>query len=181
MSFLNSYSAEITIALIVLVVIELGLVLSLNSRLGSVRRTLRSLLTGPNGEDLEALLKQCLAQTQSVKDQTFQLETRHAALTANVKQCVQHIGLVRFDAYSDVSGQQSFSLAMLDGNLNGAIITALFGRTDGRCYGKAVSNGQTEQALSQEESEALAMARQESTGPKSQETTSRRRGSGARL
>jgi Protein of unknown function (DUF4446) len=47
---------------------------------------------------------------------------------------------------------------LLDDHHNGAVITGLLGRHDGRCYGKPVIGGQTEQALSEEEESALQMA-----------------------
>lgn len=176
MEFLKTHSAELFIVLLLLVAVQFGLLISLNSRLATVRRLIRSLLTGPGGEDLETLLRQCLAETHRVKEKADELETRQAITTGNLRHCLQHVGLVRFDAYNDVSGQQSFSLAMLDANHNGAIITALFGRTDGRCYGKAVADGQTEQALSEEETEALELAKQGGFASRATETPRRRTG-----
>ncbi|MBV9469999.1 MAG: DUF4446 family protein, partial [Abitibacteriaceae bacterium] len=113
---------------------------------------------GPTGEDLEAMLRRCLEESKSALQRGDELETRFDTLSGDLRGCVQRVGLVRYDAYGDVSGKQSFSIALLDGRNNGALITGLFGRHDGRCYGKAVVGGQTEQGLTDEETSALQMA-----------------------
>jgi hypothetical protein len=90
--------------------------------------------------------------------------------------CVQNIGLVRYDAYGDVSGSQSFSIALLDAHHNGVIISGLLGRNDGRCYGKGVLNGHTEQTLSDEEASALHIALNGGMGSGAEATVPERRG-----
>jgi hypothetical protein len=158
MQLLQSYTVEILIGLVVLVVLQFGVVMALSSRVNRLSRMVRSLLTGPDGADLETMLQQCLQASDRALERGDELENRLIAIATEMRGCVQHVGLVRFDAYGDVSGEQSFSLALLDGLNNGAIITGLFGRMDSRCYGKAVVDGVTEQALSEEEGQALHMA-----------------------
>jgi hypothetical protein len=79
-------------------------------------------------------------------------------LAFTMRGCIQHFGLVRYDAYGDVSGQQSFSLVVLDEDKNGAVLSSLFSRSDSRCYGKAVVNGVPEQLLTDEEQRAFDIA-----------------------
>ena len=158
MDFLRPYQLYITLALVVIVIIQFVTVMSLSARLGRISRTLRSLFSGPEGADLEAILRRCQQQSQAATDRSDELSELLADLTQTVKGCVQHCGMVRYDGFGDVSGQQSFSLALLDADRNGAVITALFSRSDSRCYGKAVTAGQTEQELSEEEQRALDVA-----------------------
>ncbi|MDQ3815386.1 MAG: DUF4446 family protein [Armatimonadota bacterium] len=158
MELFKTYHAELMIALIVVACLQFLFILGLNSRLKRNNKILRSLLTGPDGEDLAALLERCLAESQRSVQRSDEVDERLMALIEQVRGCVQYLGMVRYDAYGDVSGDQSFSLAILDGYQNGVIITGLFGRHDGRCFGKAVIRGETEQALSEEEASALQMA-----------------------
>ena len=158
MEFLRPYNSQIIIALIVIVALQLGFLASLSARLNRTNKLVRDLLTGPEGEDLEALLQRCLGESRQAIARGDELEQRLIGMGTQMRACVQKLGVVRFDAYGDVSGEQSFSMALLDGLNNGAIITGLFGRTDSRCYGKAVLDGRTEQALSEEEDEALKIA-----------------------
>ncbi len=121
-------------------------------------RALRSALLGPNGADLEAMLARCLGESAQSLERCDGLQTQIESANETLKSCVQHIGLVRYDAYGDVSGAQSFSLALLDDYRNGTILTGLMGRNDGRCFAKSVVAAQTEQTLSDEENDALQMA-----------------------
>lgn len=158
MDFIKSYQSELVVGVAVLVLAQFALLIGLNARLGYIRKTLRTLLTGPNGDDLEGMLRRCLAESGRALQRGDELEGRFTTLAGELQGCIQRVGLVRYDAYGDVSGQQSFSIALLDGRDNGALITGLFGRNDGRCYGKAIVRGQTEQGLTDEEASALRMA-----------------------
>jgi Protein of unknown function (DUF4446) len=68
---------------------------------------------------------------------------------------VQHVGVVRFDAFEDMGGRLSFSAALLDARGDGVVITSINGRQDTRCYAKAVRNGTSIHNLSDEEEQAI--------------------------
>ncbi len=72
---------------------------------------------------------------------------------------IQRVGLLRFNPFDDVGGDQSFVLALLNGENDGIILTALHSRTGTRWYGKTVKKGQgVEHELSNEEKEAIKKA-----------------------
>lgn len=119
---------------------------------------LRQFFTGPNGEDLEALLSRNLEESREAIANSQVALTRSQECSLKQSAAVQHFALLRYDAFEDVMGQQSFSLALLDGRDNGAIITSLFGRTSSRCFGKMIVNGQPEQPLTEEEQSVLFQA-----------------------
>jgi hypothetical protein len=81
-----------------------------------------------------------------------------AALRAMLRRGLSHVGLIRYDALADMGGRLSFSVALLDEDANGVVISAINGRTESRCYGKLIANGAAEQELSPEEKEAIARA-----------------------
>lgn len=68
-------------------------------------------------------------------------------------------GIVRYDAYQDMGGQQSWSMAILNAEGTGAVITSLHARDHARVYLKEVVAGASGQRLSPEEERALAAAR----------------------
>lgn len=73
----------------------------------------------------------------------------------------QKIGLVRFNPFKDTGGDQSFALAILDGNDNGLVISSLHGRTGSRWYAKTVTLGKgKEHELSEEELKAIKQAKE---------------------
>jgi hypothetical protein len=71
-----------------------------------------------------------------------------------------HTGLVRYDAYEDVGGQQSASLAFLDATRTGIVMTAIQGRDYARIYIKELERGRAPVSLSPEEQQAVERAMQ---------------------
>jgi len=80
-------------------------------------------------------------------------------IETQVKTALQGIGFLKYDAFEDIRGQQSYSLCLLDAHQNGVIITSIAGRNDYRGYAKPVKNGNCDLAMSDEEKQVLDMAR----------------------
>lgn len=158
MDAIKPFLPHIVVALAAFAIIQFLVLLGANARITALNKLLRKLLTGPNGDDLEAMLRRCLAESKTSLERCDAVDEQLGTVLAKQRASVQHIGLVRYDAFPDVSGSQSFSLALLDDRSNGAILTGMLGRNDGRCYGKAIIGGQAEQTLSEEENSALQMA-----------------------
>ena len=72
---------------------------------------------------------------------------------------LRHVALVRYDAFEDIGGGQSFSAALLDERGDGVVLTSIHGRGESRTYGKSVRGGTSEHTLSPEEQQAIAQAR----------------------
>lgn len=76
---------------------------------------------------------------------------------------IHKIGLVRFNPFKDVGGDQSFSLALLNGKNDGLVITSLYTREGTRVYAKSIAKGASEKyQLSQEEEKAIKIAQKKS-------------------
>jgi Protein of unknown function (DUF4446) len=82
-----------------------------------------------------------------------------ATLRAEAKDALRHLAVVRYDAFGDMGGHLSWSLALLDDGGNGVVLTSIHGRSDARTYAKSVAGWLSEQQLSPEESEAIEAAR----------------------
>lgn len=158
MDFVRPYTLEIVLFLAALVVLQFFMLAGQSGRINRLHKLLRSMLTGPEGEDLATQLQRSMQESTSAFEQGKELQGQLEELQATLKSCTQKCSVVRYDAYGDVSGQQSFSIAMLDGHLNGVILTALYGRHDTRCFGKTINAGNAAQTLSDEEAQALAQA-----------------------
>ncbi len=70
----------------------------------------------------------------------------------------QKIGIIRFNPFSSIGSDQSFSVALLDGNNNGVVITSIYAREENRVYAKPIENSQSEYPLSEEEKKAILKA-----------------------
>jgi len=82
-----------------------------------------------------------------------------AALKAEAADSLRHISVVRYDAFGDVGGHLSWSVAMLDDGGHGVVLTSIHGRNEARTYAKSIAGWACEQQLSPEEEEAIAHAR----------------------
>ncbi|MFA0752715.1 MAG: hypothetical protein IMHGJWDQ_000477 [Candidatus Fervidibacter sp.] len=133
-------------------------VLLLSLRLKRMVRLLNRLLPEGSERSLEQLLEQLLIQQEENRTLLALVDERVHRLHALLQGCLQRVGLVRFDAFEDVAGQQSFALALLDNRGNGVVITSLFGRTESRCYAKPVVKGNSPYRLSEEEQAAIRQA-----------------------
>jgi hypothetical protein len=71
---------------------------------------------------------------------------------------IQKTGIVRFNPFKEIGGNQSFVIALLDDKNNGFVISSLFVKEGNRVYAKAVNNGKSDHSLSEEEVEAINKA-----------------------
>lgn len=81
------------------------------------------------------------------------------ALRADARQTLRHLAVVRYDAFGDMGGQLSWSVALLDDVGDGFVLTSIHGRSDSRTYAKNISGWTCDQQMSPEEDEAVATAR----------------------
>lgn len=82
-----------------------------------------------------------------------------AALQAENADALRHLSVVRYDAFGDVGGHLSWSVALLDDAGNGVVLTSIHGRSEARTYAKSIGGWTCEQQLSPEEEEAVEHAR----------------------
>ncbi len=81
------------------------------------------------------------------------------ALRAEVSDALRHLAVVRYDAFGDMGGHLSWSLALLDDGGDGVVLTSIHGRSDARTYAKNINAWSCDQQLSPEEEEAVKFAR----------------------
>ena len=72
-------------------------------------------------------------------------------LSETMKECVQKVAIMRYRAFEDVGSDLSFSIAILDGNNDGIVLTGLYGRQQSTTYAKPIDNGISRYDLSEEE------------------------------
>lgn len=156
--FISSNSAEFIIGLAGLCLILLFYCAALSRR---VSRAAKRRGQKPPGDSVGEIMDCLSEQSQAIAD----LTTRAAGIEEKlddqervVRKCLQRSGLIRFNAFDDVGGEQSFALVLLDGNGDGVAVSSIYGRQDSRFYAKAISNANGERPLSDEERQALAKA-----------------------
>jgi len=118
----------------------------------------RRLVKGAEGNDLKKVLEKILSVQDKNSEALAQVKKEIGRLDEEGKFHVQKIGLVRFNPFSEIGGEHSFSVAILDGKLSGIVITGLHTRERTRIYSKEIKNGKSLVELSEEEKKALGKA-----------------------
>ncbi len=98
-------------------------------------------------------------ETAGLPTDVLALRQEVAALRAETRLALQHLSVVRYDAFPDVGGQLSWSLAVLDDHGDGTVLTAIHGRNEARSYAKTIREWSCDQPLSPEEEQAVERAR----------------------
>jgi Protein of unknown function (DUF4446) len=93
-----------------------------------------------------------------VEETAVRLEERMGTAEQRIDGCVSHTSLVRYDAWGEMSGQQSSTVALLDSRRSGVVVSSILHRDQARVYVKHVREGESELELSPEEQEAIASA-----------------------
>jgi hypothetical protein len=109
-------------------------------------------------EDLEKLLKKQLKESKKQGEEIKKIFEEITRLKEKSQKSFQKIGLVRFNPFKNVGGNQSFSIALLDLGDNGFVITSIYDREGNRIYAKPINRGKSEYSLSEEEKEAIQRA-----------------------
>ena len=104
-------------------------------------------------------LKDILAQLKNLEKDFEKVLKELADLREKQSFSIQKFGMVRFNPFQSIGGNQSFSVAFLDENDDGIVITSLYSNEGNRVYGKPIKNGQSEYLLSEEEKKAIEYAK----------------------
>ncbi len=103
---------------------------------------------GVSGDDLDAVP----ADLQGLRQEV-------SALRVEVSDALRHLAVVRYDAFGDMGGHLSWSVALLDDAGSGIVLTSIHGRSEARTYAKSISGWTSEAVLSPEEREAVSSAK----------------------
>jgi Protein of unknown function (DUF4446) len=127
-----------------------------------LRRAQRSVLGEQGERDLVAhaasLEEAFEALRRYVEEVAVRLDSRLAGAETALRAAISQRSLVRYDAYNEFSGRQSMSIALLDEERSGIVLSCIHHRDQARVYAKQVFGGRGEQELSPEEAEAVRVA-----------------------
>ncbi len=165
--YLGFDSDYIIIGLAALVVILMILMIVNVVQMSKLKKNYKIFMTGKNAKTLEDTLIKRLDQVDELMVANKANEKNIKALFQNMQLTYQKMGLVKYDAFHEMGGKLSFSLAMLDMKNNGFIISAMHTREGCYTYIKEIVDGNSIIVLSEEDQEALNQAMSvKSTGNK---------------
>jgi len=157
--FGSSAGSVAAIALLLAIMALAGVVLLL-ARQQRLLGQYQQLMTGTSGGNLEALLNDHVAQVRTTATRVDAVEELARQIEAGSRFNLQHLGLVRYNPFRDTGGDQSFAIALADGQGYGLVLSSLHTRDTTRVYAKALQAWESAHPLTDEENEAIALARQ---------------------
>ena len=127
-------------------------------KLKNQKRRIDALTRGKDTESLEDVLVNFFERIENLEEGEEITRAALGAIKDNLKKTYQKKGLVKYDAFREMSGALSYSLALLDKENNGVLISSMYSREGCYTYAKDVKDGVCDINLSEEEAEALKQA-----------------------
>lgn len=159
---LTTTQGIVALAAAAVAVVALALCIALLVNQRRIRRAQRFVLGDQGPQDLVAHAARIEDAFEALRlyvdDVALRLDDRLNAVEAALRGTIAHRALVRYDAYNELSGQQSMSIALLDDGRSGIVLSCIHHRDQARVYAKQVVDGQAELELSPEEAEAVRVA-----------------------
>lgn len=155
---LEQLTFYIMIALVVISLISIILLIITLCKLKGLRRRIDALTRGKDAESMEDTILNFFERIESLEDAEQKMHRDIREIKENLKITYQKTGLVKYDAFREMSGALSYSLALLDKENNGVLISSMYSREGCYTYAKDIVNGGCKINLSEEEQEALKQA-----------------------
>jgi len=152
------FAGYIAIGLAVLLVLTLVVLIITLCKLKTLRRRVDALTRGKDAESMEDSILNYFEKIEALEDAEQKMHRDIREIKENLKITYQKAGLVRYDAFREMSGALSYSLALLDKENNGVLISSMYSREGCYSYAKDIVNGESKINLSEEEEEALKQA-----------------------
>ena len=153
--YFNNHSFGFWVLLLGVAILLFVWLVVLNARLRRTQRRLDNILEDIEGGSVPAMLTEYLGTVRNVARRTDDMEAQVEHLIQNLPFLLRHVGLVRFSPFHDTGGDQSFSMAILDGRGDGVVVSALHSRQESKLYAKPINGGNSRYSLTEEEKQAI--------------------------
>lgn len=154
-AYLIFLMAALILILLILTIITL-------CKLKTLHRKYDRFTRGKDAESLEETILGCIGKTEEVDKMNQMLREDIISLRKNQRMTYQKMGMVKYDAFREMSGKLSYTLALLDQQDNGFVMNSVYAREGGYSYIKEIVKGESQTLLSEEEQAALEKAKSQS-------------------
>lgn len=111
-----------------------------------------------DGKNLQEDLETFMYRVEKVEKNNMEIAQYCKEIDKNLEDCIQKIGIVRYNAFKDTGSDLSFALALLDSKDNGVVLNGIYSREMSNIYAKPVEKGVSKYVLSDEEKQAIEKA-----------------------
>jgi hypothetical protein len=160
-SLFSSSAGSVAVVATILALLALAGVVFMLARQQKLLGQYQHLMAGTSGGNLEAMLHDHVARVREAAERVKAVdELAHRLETASTLY-LQHVGVIRYNPFHDTGSDQSFAIALADDHGNGVILSSLHGREATRIYAKPLLMWESGYSLTDEEKQAIDLARQQ--------------------
>ena len=146
--------ALILILFLVLLIMQIRL-------MGKFKKLYRTYDRFMRGKDMESMEETVLAQferIEALEKSNEEKDRQIESIFENLQHVYQKTGLIKYDAFREMSGKLSYAVALLDKEDNGILVNSMYSREGCYSYVKTISGGKCSIEMSEEEQKALKIA-----------------------
>ncbi len=146
------------LVMFVLVIILLIMLIFLLIRYNQLNVSYQMFMKGRKAESLEEEIGALFDDISNLKSSTEKNKKDIKKIVDNLRECYQRVGIVKYDAFKEMGGKLSFSVALLNDNETGFIMNSIHSSEGCYVYTKEIVNGECAISLGDEEKKALTLA-----------------------
>ncbi|EYE88651.1 hypothetical protein Q428_06740 [Fervidicella metallireducens AeB] len=155
---INNNQIFIIFGLIVVIVILFFIIIMNKVEINRLEKRYKKLMKGSSGKNIEDMIIEYNQKVEDALEVSKNIEEIYKNVDERLKKCIQRVGIVRYRAFDDVGSDLSFSIALLDENNAGVVVTGIYGRNECTTFAKPIENGISKYDLSEEEKLAIKNA-----------------------
>lgn len=158
LKYIQNYGSFITIILVILTLILLFFEILNKVEINRLQKRYRKMMKGVSGKSIEDMIINYNGKVEESVENSKKLQEDCIALEKQLQTCLQKVAIIRYRAFEDVGSDLSYSIAMLDNQNNGFILTGIYGRNESTTFAKPIESGISKYDLSDEEKSVLKEA-----------------------
>ena len=149
----------ILIIMMLLIIMLIAAFVIVFRQLQIMTRKYYTLTSGKKAKDLEHIMIRRFKEMDKVKARMKRFSADHRKFKGHLDSCYNRMGLVKYDAFDNMAGELSYSLALLNSDNSGFVISSMHSKEGCFSYAKEIIKGESYIALSKEEKEAIEKAK----------------------
>lgn len=131
----------------------------LSLKLKKLNQTFTRIYNGSAIENESGAIERLLDRLEQMEEATLALKEKIRAMEETIRKRKGNVGIVRFNAFENEGSDLSFSIAVIDDEETGFVLTSIYGRDESRVYAKPLTKGRSMYHLTHEEKEAILEAK----------------------
>lgn len=152
---IKNYESYILIGICAVLLILLILLIVYISKQKKLEKKYKSFMKNSKGENIEGFIMSYMDKIDKVKAESDIMKKSYEDMNERLKVCVQKYSILRYRAFEDIGSDLSYSIALLNAENDGIILTGIYGRNESTTYAKPIEKGISRYDLSAEEKQVL--------------------------